>query len=192
MAKTVWGRKETIIWPRHIPIYTYTAAFGMAVLTFIAVCIRIQLATPLERYCLPAYERSSVFGAVMKTHKSTYRLLFVGGPRSTPRPAMNDDVALGRTDNTDGQTIPLALSEDGRDRGYSLLFRAPARSYVDARFSVYLRDTVYRGSTLFGFFQPPLLGSAIVFLILMPIFAFKDIQRQKQLSTGADLKARKC
>src|SRR6202020_132558 len=23
MPKTVWGRKETIIWPRHLPIYTY-------------------------------------------------------------------------------------------------------------------------------------------------------------------------
>jgi hypothetical protein len=188
MAKTVWGRKETIIWPRHIPIYTYTAAFGIAALTFIAVCIRIHLATPLERYCLPAYERSSVFGAVMKTHKSTYRLLFVGGPHGTPRPAMNDDVALGMTHDTGGQTIPLALSEDGRERGYSVLFRAPARSYVDARFSVYLRDTVYRGSPLFGFFQPPLLGGTIVFLILLPIFAFKDIQRQKQLRYGRRLK----
>ena len=22
MTKTPWGRKETIIWPRHVPIYT--------------------------------------------------------------------------------------------------------------------------------------------------------------------------
>jgi hypothetical protein len=85
MAKTVWGRKETVIWPRHMPIYTYAVAFGVAFLTFIAVCVRIHLATPLERYCLPAYERSSAFGSVMKSHKSTYRLLFVGGARSTPR-----------------------------------------------------------------------------------------------------------
>jgi hypothetical protein len=26
MPKTVWGRKETIIWPRHMPIYTYAVA----------------------------------------------------------------------------------------------------------------------------------------------------------------------
>ncbi len=116
------------------------------VLTFIAVCVRIHLATPLQRYCLPAYERSSAFGAVMKTHKSTYRLLFVGGPRSTPRPAMNDDVVLGRTEDPGGQIIPLALSAEARERGYSLLFRAPERSYVDARFSVYLKGVVYQGS----------------------------------------------
>src|ERR1700678_4577724 len=110
MPKTVWGRKETIIRPRHMPIYTYTLAFGVTVLTFIAVCIRIHLATPLERYCLPGYERSSAFGAVMKTHKNSYRLLFVGGLHSTPRPAMNDDVVLGKTADAGGQTIPLALS----------------------------------------------------------------------------------
>jgi hypothetical protein len=136
-----------------MPIYTYTLAFGVAILTFIAVCIRIHLATPLERYFLPAYERSSAFSAVMKTHKSTYGLLFVGGPLSTPRPAMNDDVVLARTEDVGGQTIPLALSSDARERGYSLLFRARERSYVDARFSVYLRDMVYQGASLFGFFQ---------------------------------------
>src|ERR1700761_7549129 len=110
MPKTAWGRKETIIWPRHMPIYTYTVAFGMAVLTFLAVCIRIHVATPLQRYCLPAYERSSAFGAVMLSHKSSYRLLFVGGPHSTPSPAMNDDVVLGQTEDSDGQTLPLTLS----------------------------------------------------------------------------------
>ena len=188
MPKTVWGRKETIIWPRHLPIYTYAVALGVAFLTFVAVCVRIHLATPLERYYLPAYERSSAFGAVMKTHKSSYRLLFVGGQHSAPRPAMNEEVVLGKTADAGGQTIPLALSDDAHERGYSLLFRAPERSYVDARFSVYLREMVYKGATLFGFFQPPTIGGAILFLILLPIAVFKDVQRQKQLKYGRRLK----
>jgi type IV secretory pathway TraG/TraD family ATPase VirD4 len=188
MAKTTWGRKETIIWPRHMPIYTYSFVFGVAVLTFLAVCIRIHLAEPLQRYCLPDYERSSAFGAVLKTHKSTYRLLFIGGPRSTPRPAMNDDVILGRTSEADGQTIPLELSPDARLRGYSLLFRIPERSYVDARFSVYLRSAVYGGSSLFAFFRPPLMAGSILLLAVLPVAAFKDVQRQKQLKYGRRLK----
>lgn len=188
MAKTVWGRKETVIWPRHMPIYTYAVAFGVAFLTFIAVCVRIHLATPLERYCLPAYERSSAFGSVMKSHKSTYRLLFVGGSRSAPRLAMNDDVVLGKTEDSGGQVIPLALSADARDRGYSLLFRVPERSYVDARFSAYLRGVVYTGTSLLGFFQPPVMGGGVLFLLLLPIAAFKDVQRQKQLKYGRRLK----
>ena len=188
MSKTTWGRKETIIWPRHMPIYTYAVAFGVAVLTFLAVCIRIHLATPLQRYCLPAYERSTAFGAVMINHKSTYRLLFVGGPHLALRPAMNEDVVLGRTKDMGGQTIPLALSSETFERGYTLLFRAPARSYVDARFSVYLKDVIYLGATLWEFFEPPIIGGAILFLILLPVAVFKDVQRKKELKYGRRLK----
>jgi type IV secretory pathway TraG/TraD family ATPase VirD4 len=188
MTKTVWGRKETIIWPRQMPIYTYAVAFAVAFITFIAVCVRIHLATPLERYCLPAYERSSAFGSVMKLHKSTYRLLFVGGPRSTPRPAMNDDVVLGKTEDGGGQIMPLALSADARERGYSLLFQAPERSYMDARFSLYLKSVVFKGMTLIAFFQPPMFCGGVLFLVLLPIACFKDVQRQKQLKYGRRLK----
>ena len=186
--KTTWGRKETIIWPRHMPIYTYAVGLGVAVLTFIAVCTRIHLAAPLQRYCLSAYERSSAFGTFLKAHKSTYRLLYVGGPNSTPRPAMNDDVELGKTADESGHFIPLALSQEARDRGYSVLFRGPERSYVDARFSVYLRGVVFNGKSLFAFFQPPVLGGGILFLVLLPIATFKDIQRQKELKYGRRLK----
>lgn len=188
MPKTVWGRRETIIWPRHMPIYTYAVALGVAFLAFIAVCVRIHLATPLQRYCLPAYERSSVFGTFLKSHKSTYRLLFVGGPHSTPRPAMNDDVVLGKIADEPGHLIPLALSRDARERGYSILFRGPECSYVDARFSVYLRGVVFGGTSLPGFFQPPALGAGIVFILLLPVATFKDVQRQKELKYGRRLK----
>src|SRR5579875_4012517 len=140
MSKTNWGRKETLIWPRHMPVYTYTVALGVAFLTFIAACVRIHLATPLQRYCLPAYERSSVFGAAVKTHKSTYRFLYISRPNTAPRPAMNDDVIIGKTEEPDGHAIPLALSDEAREQGYSLLFRGPARRYVDARLSLALRD----------------------------------------------------
>jgi type IV secretory pathway TraG/TraD family ATPase VirD4 len=186
--KTTWGRKETIIWPRHMPIYTYAAALGVAFLTFVAVCVRIHLATSLQRYCLPAYERSSGFGTFLKTHKSTYRLLYVGGPHSTPRPAINDDVELGQTADESGPFIPLALSQEARDRGYSVLLRGPERFYVDARFSVYLRGVVFNGKSLFAFFQPPIFGGGILFLVLLPIATFKDIQRQKELKYGRRLK----
>jgi len=188
MPKTAWGRKETIIWPRHIPVYTYTAACAVAVLTLLAVCVRIRLATPLQRYCLSAYARSIAFGTLMKNHKSTYRLVFVGGPHSISRPAMDEDVANGKTDQENSPPLPFALSAEARALGYTLLFRAPERSYVDARFSIYLRDVVFKGTTLLGFFQPPLIGGALLLLIALPAAAFKDIERQKQLKYGRRLK----
>jgi type IV secretory pathway TraG/TraD family ATPase VirD4 len=187
MAKTTWGRKETIIWPRHMPIYTYGLAFAIAALTFVAVCVRIHLAAPLQRYYLPVYERASAFGALFPSHRSSYRMLFVSGRGIVPRPAMSSDVVLGRTPEEDGQAIPLALSPEARQQGSVMLFRGPQRSYMDARLSEYLNTVVY-GASLSGFFRPPLLGGAALFLILLPFTTIKDVQRQKQLKYGRRLK----
>jgi type IV secretory pathway TraG/TraD family ATPase VirD4 len=188
MAKTTWGRKETIIWPRHMPIYTCGLAFAIAVLTFVVVCIRIRVATPLQRYYLPVYERTSAIGAFTATHHSAYRMLFVSGRKAVSRPAMNDDVMLGRTPEPDGKPIPLALSLEIQQQGYSLLFRGPQRSYADARLRDYLKNVVYGRASLFGFFRPPLLGGAALFIVLLPFATLKDIQRQKQLKYGRRLK----
>ena len=188
MAKTTWGRKETIIWPRHIPIYTYGLASAIAILTFVAVCIRIHIAAPLQRYYLPVYERTSAIGAFLPTHRSTYRMLFVAGRRDAPRPAINSDVLLGGTPQPDGKTLPLALSPAAQEQGYSLLFLGPQRSYVDARLREYLRDVVYGGASLSSFFRVPGLGGAALFLVVLPFATVKDIQRQKQLKYGRRLK----
>jgi type IV secretory pathway TraG/TraD family ATPase VirD4 len=188
MANTTWGRKESIIWPRHIPIYTYGLAFAIATLTFIAVCVRIHLAAPLQRYYLPIYERTSAIGTFMASHRSDYRMLFVGGRGVAPRPAMNGDVVLGRTPELDGRPIPLALSADARQQGYSVLFPSQEHSYVDARLRDYLKTVVYGGASLPGFFRLPLLGGAALFLILLPFTTIKDVQRQKQLKYGRRLK----
>ena len=188
MAKTTWGRKEAIIWPRHMPVYIYGLAFIVVALTFIAVCIRIRVAAPLQRYYLPVYERTSAIGAFTATHRSTYRMLFAGGNNRAPRPAMNGDVALGSTPAPGGKPIPLALSPDAKQHDVSLLFRGPQRSYMDARLRDYLRDAVYGGTSLSGFFRPPLLGGAVLFLFLLPFAAVKDVQRQKQLRYGRRLK----
>ena len=187
MAKTTWGRKETIIWPRHVPIYTYGTICLVVVVLFVGVCVRIHLGTPLQRYFLPVYERASAFGALFPAHRSTYRLLFVSGRGITPRPAVDGDVVLGRTPEQDGQPIPLALSPEAQQQGYVLLFRGPQRSYVDARLSAYLQAVVY-GAPLSGFFRPPLLVGAAMFLVLLPFATIRDVQRQKQLKYGRRLK----
>lgn len=188
MAKTTWGRKETIIWPRHIPIYSYGLAFAIAVLTFVAVCVRIHITAPLQRYYLPVYERTSAIGAFLPTHRSIYRMLFVAGRKGAPRPAINSDVTLGTTPEPDGKALPLTLSPAAQGQGYSLLFVGPQRSYVDARLREYLRDVVYSGASLSGFFRVPVLGGAAFFLVLLPFATVKDIRRQKQLKYGRRLK----
>lgn len=188
MAKTTWGRKETIIWPRHMPVYSYGAVFVAVALTFAAVCIRIHLATPLQRYYLPVYERATAIGTFMPRHRSDYRMLFVSGRGASPRPAMNGDVILGRTPESDGKSIPLTLSSAAQREGYVLLFRGPKRGYVDARLRDFFEAAIYRGTSLSGFFRPPLLCGAALFLILLPVTTVKDLRRQKQLRYGRRLK----
>jgi type IV secretion system coupling TraD/TrwB family protein len=188
MTKTTWGRKERIVWPRHVPIYTYGLALAVGMLTFVAVCIRIHIAAPLQRYFLPVYERTCVIGAFAPAHRSNYRMLFLSAPKTEPRPAMNDDVKLGETPTPNSMPLPLALSSDAQQHGYSLLFLGAQRSYVDSRLRDYLKDVVYSGATLFGFFRPPLVDGAVLFLILLPLTTVKDVQRQKQLRYGRRLK----
>jgi len=189
MQNTTWGRKESIVWPYQIPIYAYSAAFFSAVLTFFFVCGWIRFATtPLQRYYLPLYERTSVIGAFSKTHRSNYRVLFVAGQGLPPRPAQNADVMLGRTPEPDGKTIPLQLSADAPLHGYTLLFRGPLHSFSDVRLSNYMKNVVYGGTSLSAFFRPPLIGGTMLFLILLPFAVLKDVKRQKQLRYGRRLK----
>jgi hypothetical protein len=53
---------------------------------------------------------------------------------------------------------------------------------------VYLRGVVFNDESLLGFFQPPVVGGGILFLVLLPIVTFKDVQRQKELKYGRRLK----
>ncbi len=188
MATTNWGRKESIVWPRHMPVYTYSAFFLSAFLTFVFVCTRIHLAAPLQRYYLPIFERTSAFAQFAPKHRSDYRMLFVADGKSTPRPAMNEDVALGRTPQPNGQPIPLTLTRNGYGQANEVLIRGAQRSYVDARLRDYLQATVYRGSNLRAFFQVPLFGGLALFLGVFPFAIVADIRRQKRLRYGRRLK----
>jgi hypothetical protein len=51
MPETNWGRKETIIWPPHSPIYTFGAVFLALILTGLFVYLRFAFAlSPLEQF----------------------------------------------------------------------------------------------------------------------------------------------
>jgi hypothetical protein len=55
VAEATWGRKETIIWPPHQPIYTLGACFMALVFTGMLIAIRFTFALdPLEQFYLPA------------------------------------------------------------------------------------------------------------------------------------------
>ncbi len=189
MAKTTWGRKETIIWPHNRPIYTYAAIFGGIILTALIIYGQLRfLSSPLGWYYMPVYARTSIFGSFSRTHRSPYRMLFLTGRGMKPSPAMNEDVVHGKTPEPGGRIIPLALSPAALQHGNDLLFRGPVRSYVDARLRDYLNAAIYNRKDLSTILKIPLLSGAGVFLLLLPVAVAKDVKRQKALKYGRRLK----
>src|ERR1700679_2753507 len=98
MTMTKWGRKETIIWPPHSPIYTYGAVFMAVVLTGLFLYCRFSFGnSPLQRFYTPIYIRSSLAGAIRGTRRDNYRMLMVVTRGIPPRLATNGDVTDGNT-----------------------------------------------------------------------------------------------
>jgi hypothetical protein len=189
MAKTTWGRKETIIWPQRYPIYTYGAILAAIVLTTLFLYVRLRhIGTPLQRFYIPTYVRTSFVGSFSHTHRSQYRMLFMTGRGNKPSPALNDDVVHGKTLGPGGRIIPLALSPTALRDGDDLLFRGPVRSYVDARLCDYLKAAVYNGNGLSSILKAPMLYGAGAFLVLLPFAITKDVRRKKSLKYGRRLK----
>ena len=91
-----WGRKETIIFSPHSPIYTYGAVFFALILTGAFVYLRFSKGqTPLQQFYTPIYARSAVGGAFNKRDK--YQLLYVGeGARAAAASASTSSASSSR------------------------------------------------------------------------------------------------
>jgi type IV secretory pathway TraG/TraD family ATPase VirD4 len=189
MAMTKWGRKETIIWPPHSPIYTYGAVFMAVVLTGLFLYCRFTFGhSRLQRFYMPIYIRSSVAGAIGTSRTDNYRLLMVGARGIPPRLATSADVIDGETPEPGGKLIPLALSQSALQRGYVLLYQGPQQSYSDVSLSSYLRSTVYGGESLFELYRLPLFFGLASLVIQLPFSIANDVRRRKQLRYGRRLK----
>src|SRR6202158_2229771 len=189
MATTKWGRKESIIWPRHSPLYTYGAVFMAVVLTGIFLYCRFSFGnSPLQRFYTPIYIRTSVAGAIGATRRDDYRMLMVSARGIPPRPATNADVTDGTTPQPAGKPIPLALSQPAFQRGYTLLYLGPEQSYIDASLSAYLRSAVYGSDGLCDLYKLPLLFGLVSLVIQLPFSIAKDVRRRKALRYGRRLK----
>src|ERR1700677_3862168 len=144
MAMTKGGRKETIVWPPHSPIYSYGAIFMAVVLTGLFLYCRFSFGnSPLQRFYTPIYIRSSIAGAIGATRRDNYRMLMVGARGTPPRMATNPDVTDGTTPEPGSRPVPLVLSRSALLSGYVLLSLGPQQSYIDASLSAYLKSAIY-------------------------------------------------
>jgi hypothetical protein len=124
---TQWGRKETIIWPPHVPMLSYTAVATALLCTCLFIWQRFTFSmTPLQRSYITEYIRSDI-GAKFTAHES-YRLLYLGGGKRKPRLAFPVDFVPGETRLPNGKVLPVALSELATAQGYRWFYRGPDRS----------------------------------------------------------------
>ncbi len=189
MAKTQWGRKETIIWPPHSPIYTYGAVFLAVILTVFFLYCRFSFGnTPLQKFYTPTYMRSSAAGMIGPTRRDKYRMLFVGGQGLPTRMVVEADVIEGSTPEPGGKQITLALSTRTLQSGYVFLFRGPELSYIDVPLSAYLRKSVFGGNSLSDIYEMPICFGLLSLTIQLPFSIMKDVRRRKEMKYGRRLK----
>jgi RecA/RadA recombinase len=187
MPEMNWGRKETIIWPPHQPIYTYGAIFLALVAAGLFVYLRFAIALkPLERYYLPTYIKTSITLSVRSSGK--YQVLLVSDVSGKAWYALNNDVQAGSTPQTNDKPIPLALSDAARQRGMVSLYRGSPTVYQNNPLHAWLQKQIYSGETVASIFEQPLVFGLVALLLQLPFSITKDIRRRKQMKYGRRLK----
>jgi type IV secretory pathway TraG/TraD family ATPase VirD4 len=187
MPETNWGRKETIIWPPHKPIYTFGAVFFAVVLTGLFVYLHFAFVlTPLQQFDLPIYIKTTIVASIRQSSK--YQLLLMADKKRHALYARDVDVAAGSTPQANAQPIPLLLSDSARQRGIVYLYRSVPTVYQNSSLVGYFRQQVYDGTTIVGLFQWPLIFGVVALLAQLPFAIRKDIRRRKEMKYGRRLK----
>ena len=187
MNTTQWGRKETIVRPPHIPVYSFAATFVACLLTCVYVGLYVGLLmSPLQRWYLPLYVRTGLVGTFRKA--DTYRLLNVADAHLHARSATEADVDKGSTPQPDRQPLPLALSDSGRASGLLYLYRGPKIRYSNGPLHAYLERFFYEGRGILDLLRWPLFAGLVSFLALLIFSGRKDVERLKEMKYGRRLK----
>ena len=186
-GKQTWGRKETIVWPPHAPIYTFCALALSVLVTLIFLWQYLNFTeTALRRTYTTAYVRSLV-GVTFKQH-GKYRLLYVGAGKAAPRLALPADFVSGETKLANGSFSPIELSEAARQQGYTVFYRGAERDYNDKALSRWLRTVFFNGQSLLEIYGLSLAEGLFVLLVSLFFAGRADVNRFRELKYGRRLK----
>lgn len=184
---TQWGRKETIIWPPHVPILSYAAVVAAVLCTCLFIWQRIVFSlTPLQKSYITEYVRSGI-GGVFKAHES-YRLLYMGGAKRAPRLAFPVDFVPGQTVLAGGKIVPVALSDLALAQGYRLFYRGAEQKLADASLNRWLRLTVYEDKAPLSLFTVSFVEGGVCLVAMLWFAVPNDIRRFKQMKYGRILR----
>ena len=105
---TQWGRKETVIWPPQVPIYTIGTMI-LAVPICLTLLFGLYITKPfLARNYTGDYLKSAA-GSEFKMHNS-FRLIYLFGGKAAPRVAQPEDFVPGTTIFPNGKQVSVQLS----------------------------------------------------------------------------------
>jgi type IV secretory pathway TraG/TraD family ATPase VirD4 len=187
MPETNWGRKETIIWPPHQPIYTIGALILALIVTGLFVYLRFQFGlSPLQRYYLPYYFRTVTAGIMHPASK--YQLIYVSDGETAGRPALDADVQPGSTPQFGGKALPLTITPDASVHGLYYLNREAPRDYQNKVLHAWISHWIYGDVSPFDLFKMQLVFGLVAFALQLPISISKDIRRRKEMKYGRRLK----
>jgi len=183
---TQWGRKETVVWPPHSPIYTYGAVLMALVCTGAFLWAAFAAQTPLQQIYTPGYLKSAVAGQFKKQDK--YRLLYIGNGKNQSRIATTADVAEGSTPTPEGKNLPLALSSSAAGQGFRSLYRGPEAVYQNVPLHSYFRSAVFEGHGFADIYGNELWYGVLALCAMLPFSIFRDVKRRKEMKYGRRLK----
>jgi hypothetical protein len=184
---TQWGRKETIIWPPHVPMLSYTAVATALLCTCLLVWRYYTSALePLQKSYMTEYIRSEA-GGMFNAHES-YRLLYLGGGGVKPRLAFPVDFVDGQTVLPTGKSVPVALSPLAVAQGYHWPFRGAEQKLADRSLHTWLSLTVYEGKSPFGLFAVSFIEGVVCLAVMLWFAVPYDIRRFKQMKYGRILR----
>ena len=183
MPDNAWGRKETLVFPPHVPIYSYSALGLALLLTLLFGWEHLRFGTtPLEKAYSGAYLRSSA-GALFKAH-GNYQLVYLGGPKAQPRRALPVDFEDGETVFPDGHRLPVQLSALPLSQGYRGFYTGKPETFTDVAMSRWLRGAIFEGDTFLGFYAVSLGWAALSLVALLALSIPADMKRFRQMKYG--------
>lgn len=187
MAST-WGRKETLITPPTVPVYTFTA-FGVALM---CLCFfawqRVAFSMPImQRSYFTEYVRAAVGSAFHQAGE--YRLFYLeGANKRKPRFALPVDFEDGQTTLPSGKTVPVQLTALPQAQGYRWFGRSRPQRFQDASLYRWLRFTFFAGQSVPRLFLPCYIEAGLLLAIMLWFAVPSDIKRLKVLKYGRVLR----
>ena len=177
-----WGRKETVIWPPQVPIYTIgTVIFAVPIL--LMLLFGLYITKPfLARNYTGDYLKSAA-GAEFKMH-NCFRLIYLFGGKRAPRVAEPDDFVPGTTILPNRKVISVQLSPAATAQGFTSFARGPERKIADEALYGWFKAAIFGGDDLRSAYGPALIEAGVIIVFLLCFAVPWDFKRGKRMKYG--------